>query len=93
MSGENYSPPSEFKTREGFTWIDATHLVGHVAGGTDGDGWVWEPGTAPKLVDPYPYLAEGTDLWVSGKEAVPRHVRRRPSWTGPENTGITSGRG
>ncbi len=52
MSGENYSPAFEFETRPaGYTWVDATHLVGHVAGGTDGDGWVWEPGTAPKLVD------------------------------------------
>ena len=32
VSGEKYSPPSEFKTRDGFTWVDATHLVGHVWG-------------------------------------------------------------
>ena len=30
VSGEKYSPPSEFKTRDGFNWVDATHLVGHV---------------------------------------------------------------
>ena len=43
-----------------YTWVDATHLVGHVAPeadpasihvGGEGDGWVWQPGTAPKLVD------------------------------------------
>ena len=42
-----------------YTWVDATHLVGHVAPeadpasihqGGEGDGWVWQPGTAPKLV-------------------------------------------
>ena len=63
VSGEKYSPPSEFKTRDGFYWVDATHLVGHVYGGTDGDGWVWEPGTAtaPKLVNPYLGPYGGTD--------------------------------
>jgi hypothetical protein len=43
-----------------YTWVDATHLVGHVAPeadpasihvGGEGDGWVWQPGTEPKLVD------------------------------------------
>ena len=63
VSGESYSPTFEtFKPRheEWYTWLDATHLVGHVAPeadpasmhrGGEGDGWVWEPGTAPKLVD------------------------------------------
>ena len=62
-SGEKYSPPSDFKTRDGFNWVDATHLVGHVWGGSDGDGWVWEPGTAtaPKLVNPYRVPYGGTD--------------------------------
>jgi hypothetical protein len=51
----------DFKSRPGsYTWVDATHLVGHVAPeadpasphqGGEGDGWVWEPGTEPKLVD------------------------------------------
>ncbi len=61
-----------------YGWIDATHLVGHASlpsgGWTDAGGWVWEPGTAPKLVNlaeypgqPYlgygwPYV--GTDLMV-----------------------------
>ena len=66
VSGEQYSPMSEFETRTGWTWVDNNHLVGHVAGGSDADGWVWEPGTAPKLVNPYPYLEGygGRDLWV-----------------------------
>lgn len=51
VSGETYSPAFEFSPRAGYTWIDATHLVGHVAEGSDVDGWVWEPGTAPKQVD------------------------------------------
>ena len=66
VSGEVYSPMSDFEPRDGWTWVDGTHLVGRVAGGSDGDGWVWEPGTAPKLVNPYPWL-EGyrdRDLWV-----------------------------
>ena len=71
MSGENYSPGSEFQTRTGYTWIDATHLVGHGPGAGDMDQWLWEPGTAPKPADldtyagsPYlgPYGAK--DLWV-----------------------------
>ena len=79
VSGENYSPASEFETRAGYTWVDATHLVGHVAGGSDADGWVWEPGTAPKLVNPItyagtPYLGPygGRDLWVIDQGGGPR---------------------
>jgi len=54
VSGDKHSPAFQFEIRAGATWVDATHLVGHVAGGYDVDGWVWdalEPGTAPKLVD------------------------------------------
>ena len=51
VSGEGYRFAPDFDIRQGWTWIDATHVVGHVAGGSDVDGWVWEPGTAPKLVD------------------------------------------
>lgn len=66
VTGESSSPlsESEIKTRTGSTWVDATHLFGLVADGSDADGWVWEPGTAPKLVDTYAF-AEGFDLWVS----------------------------
>ena len=51
VSGESYSPAFGFETRAGYTWSDPAHLVGHVADGSDVDGWVWEPGTAPKRVD------------------------------------------
>ena len=66
VSGDEYSPAFEFEVRGGATWVDATRLVGHVAAGNDEDGWVWdarEPRTAPKLVNPYPYLEgpAGTD--------------------------------
>ena len=73
VSGENFTPLSEsdFETRLGSTWVDATHLFGLVADGTDADGWVWVPGTAPKLVDTYAF-AEGYDLWVgSGQGSGP----------------------
>jgi hypothetical protein len=76
VSGESYSPAFDFEIRlpdDGpYTWVDATHLVGyHMAGGgTDVDGWVWEPGTAPKMVDlrtypGSPYLGPhaGRDPW------------------------------
>ena len=73
VSGDEYSPAFEFEVRGGATWVDATHLVGHVAGGSDVDGWVWEPGTAPKLVNPYPYLEgpAGTDPPVRIFESDP----------------------
>ena len=59
VSGESYSPTLEnIKTRPGqwYTWVDSTHLVGHVAPERDqmvseADGWVWQPGTAPKRVN------------------------------------------
>jgi hypothetical protein len=70
VSGKNYSPLSpEFGIRGVANhWIDATHLVGHAVtesgGWADDEGWVWEPGTAPKLVDltaypGQPYLGYG----------------------------------
>lgn len=87
VSGRTYSADFEFRTRDGgHFWIDATHLVGHalrseaasqetgVGRATDVDGWVWEPGTAPELVNlgeypGQPYLGYawpygGTDLLV-----------------------------
>jgi len=70
VSGEISSPAFTFKFRDGFGWVDATHLVGHVAGGSDVDGWVWRPGTAPKRLDlrtypGSPYLGPyaGRDPW------------------------------
>lgn len=55
VTGETYEPDFEFEFRDGYTWVDATHLVGHVAAGSDADGWVWEPGSEPKQVDLYTY--------------------------------------
>lgn len=72
-SGRTYTLAFEFEVREGYTWVDATHLVGHVAGGSDVDGWVWdvlESGTAPKLIDlreypgsPWLGRSAGRDPW------------------------------
>ena len=65
VSGERYSPAFEFEIRDpadaGYTWVDATHLVGHLADSnevlesSEADGWVWQPGTAPKRVDLFTY--------------------------------------
>lgn len=75
VSGESVSPlsESEIETRIAARWVDATHLFGLVADGSDADGWVWEPGTAPKLVDTYAF-AEGFDLWevpIGGSGPLP----------------------
>jgi hypothetical protein len=59
VSGEEYSPPFEFDIRAGARWVDADRLVGHEAGGTDEDGWLWDvrdPGTAPRSVNFYSYV-------------------------------------
>jgi hypothetical protein len=70
VTGDNDEPAFGFGFRAGYTWVDATHLVGHVAAGSDADGWVWEPGTAPRLVDLYKYpgssslgTSAGIDPW------------------------------
>jgi hypothetical protein len=80
VSGESYSLAFEsFRPRRpddaSYTWVDATHLVGHVAPegdrlGSEADGWVWEPGTTPQRVDlnTYPgsiylWANAGNDPW------------------------------
>ena len=76
VSGESYAPTFEkFEPTEGFTWVDATHLVGHAdmdGDGwlTDAEGWALEPGTAPKEVDVLAYVGSpwllehaGWDPW------------------------------
>lgn len=70
VTGESHAPLSELGTRAGFMWVGATHLVGTVAGGGDGDGWVWEPGTAPERVD-YWALSDGFDLWLTDRGSGP----------------------
>ena len=72
VSGESYSPTfEEFKdSAPGYTWVDATHLVGQPltrTEGADADGWAWEPGTAPKLVD----------VTCLRRAALPRRAIRR----------------
>ncbi|MEP6760718.1 MAG: hypothetical protein ABJA93_05065, partial [Sporichthyaceae bacterium] len=80
VSGESSSPLSEFQTRAGYTWIDATHLVGHVAGGSDVEGWVWEPGTAPTLVNPYGVRYGGTDLSLVSQGGGPQSCSSPTRW-------------
>ena len=63
VSGEKEFPTIENQGLWVYDWIDATHLYGS-AGTTDTNGWVWEPGTAAKLVDlgtypGQPYLGYG----------------------------------
>lgn len=79
VSGQRSSPAFTFGFRAGFTWVDATHLVGHVAAGSDVDGWVWEPGTAPQRVDLRTYPGSpwlgphaGRDPWFVDRGA--RHT-------------------
>jgi hypothetical protein len=81
VSGESYLPPSEFAPRFGVRWVDATHLIGLVCC-TDGSGFVWEPGTAPKLVDYWTY-GEGFDLWVSMDGSGPQPDPGEDSCTSP----------
>ena len=53
LAFEHFKPLRE----QWYTWVDSTHLVGHRADGGPGswvreaDGWVWQPGTAPKRVN------------------------------------------
>ena len=73
VSGETEYPTIENERLSVYDWIDATHLYGS-AGTTDTNGWVWEPGTAAKLVNlmeypGQPYLGHGwpyggTDLVI-----------------------------
>ena len=73
VSAEEEIPTIENQKLWVYDWLDATHLYGS-AGTTDTNGWVWEPGTAAKLVNlgaypGQPYLGYGwpyggTDLMV-----------------------------
>lgn len=87
VSGANYSPPPDFATRVGFTWIGPAELLGHVAGGSDVDGWLWQPGKPLKLInastDELPndaiwfadpgVVGPGTrDIWVADQGGGPR---------------------
>ena len=80
VSGASHSLAFDgFEPRAGYTWIDGSHLVGHVAAGSDVDGWVWEPGTAPKRLDLRTYPGSpwlgpyaGRDPWFHTRDYVPR---------------------
>lgn len=68
VSGEEHVTDFEFGVRHLDGWVDATHILGHVLEGGDASGAVWEPGSAPTLVDAYsvPYGESG--LSVPGTE-------------------------
>ena len=74
VSGESYSPIFEIEPRpeQGYTWIDATHLAGHDVRGGDAHGWVWQPGTTPKVVDIIEYV---------GSPYLGAHAGRQPWFT------------
>jgi hypothetical protein len=91
VSGESYAPAFEnFEPTEGFTWVDATHLVGHADMNADGavseaEGWVWEPGTAPKEINvidyvgsPYLWADAGWKPWISTDPDHPRKCLSDP---------------
>ena len=81
VSGETHTWAFEFDTRGVGLWADATHLFGHVAGGSDGEGWLWEPGKVPTLVNPYRVPYAGSDVSVASW----------PSLVAPTNFGDGSG--
>jgi hypothetical protein len=54
VSGEDEFPTINNNGLGVYDWIDATHLYGIVnspSGTHDTEGWVWEPGKEPKLLD------------------------------------------
>jgi hypothetical protein len=54
VSGEEEFPRIADHALYPYDWMDATHLYGSASGPfgvSDSDGWVWEPGTAAKLVN------------------------------------------
>ena len=70
VSGKTYTSAFGFGTRVGGLWVDDAHLFGYVAGGSDGEGWLWEPGKAPKLVNPYRVPYTGSDVAVASWPAL-----------------------
>ena len=70
VSGQTYTSAFGFGTRVGGLWVNDTHLFGLVAGGSDGDGWLWEPGKAPTRVNPYRVPYSGSDVAVASWPAL-----------------------
>jgi hypothetical protein len=70
VSGETVTSAFGFGTRVGGFWVDDNHLFGLVAGGSDGDGWLWEPGEAPTRVNPYRVPYTGSDVAVASWPAL-----------------------
>jgi hypothetical protein len=68
VSGEEHAWAFEFGTRGVDGWVDATHVFGRVADDSDADGWVWEPGSTPTLVDFYSvaYGESGLSVPIQG---------------------------
>jgi hypothetical protein len=68
VSGEEQGSAFEFGIRTLDGWVDDTHVFGRVGDGSDGDGWVWEPGGTPRLVDFYSvsYGESGLAVPVNG---------------------------
>jgi hypothetical protein len=87
VSGDERPIAFDFGVRAGAVWIDATRLVGRVFPGTDADGWLWEPGSKPRRVNPYPYL-EGTwaesPYFVHGGDDAPAGSCASPTISGSE---------
>lgn len=70
VSGETHTWAFGFDTRGVGLWADATHLFGHVAGGSDGEGWLWEPGQSPTRVNPYDVSYVGSEVSVASWPAL-----------------------
>jgi hypothetical protein len=84
VSGESYAPVfKNYEPTEGFTWVDATHLVGQADMNGDGmvweaEGWAWEPGkTAPKEINV---------IAVVGSPYLWEYAGIKPSWFGLDST-------
>jgi hypothetical protein len=70
VSGRTQTSTFGFGTRVGGLWVDDTHLFGLVAGGSDGDGWLWEPGQVPTRVNPYEVAYAGSHVSVASWPAA-----------------------
>jgi hypothetical protein len=101
VSGEKEFPTIENRYLGAYGWIDATHLYGPAgspAGIRDTDGWAWEPGTAPKLVnlgsypgEPYlgygwPYAGKDLMVFTQGPKVCPSPRLMEVSTEDPNGT-------